>query len=78
MKKIVLATDPTGKCPHCARVRKDITAMCRKQKWEFEEETDKELDIYPYILVYIENKFKGGFPAIGHNLITLFNKINKY
>ena len=78
MKKILLSTDPTGKCKHCALARKDIPKMCKKYGWEFEEETERESDIYPMIMVYIDNEFKGGFPMMGHTPISLFNKINKY
>ena len=33
MKKILLSTDPTGKCKHCALARKDIPKMCKKYGW---------------------------------------------
>ena len=81
-KQLILITAPFN-CGHCARAIKELPSICEEKGWEFiemknEQESKDNLpvDLYPTIMVRIDEEIKKTIN--GYNQTSLLTELKKH
>ena len=81
-KQLILITAPFN-CGHCARAIKELPTLCEEKGWEFVEmKNEKEskdnlpVDLYPTIMIRINEEIKNTINGFNQN--NILTEIKKY